>query len=102
LLVTTLEKLLLQGDFEVQGRGPLKFLAVEERSSSVLRLIAASLAGRLGRSKLRGVHMVDAEEISIEGDSSDVILDGEMFRAEIGRPIRLSPASPLSFVRLAA
>jgi hypothetical protein len=31
-----------------------------------------------------------------------VILDGETFRAEIGRPILLSPAAPLSFVRLAA
>ena len=90
LLVTTLEKLLLQGDFGGNGRGPLKFLAVEHRSSSVLRLIAASLAGRLGRSKLSGVHMEEADEISIEGDSSDVILDGEMFRAEIGRPIFLS------------
>jgi len=102
LLVTTLEKLLLQGDFGGRGHGRLKFLAVEERSSSVLRYMAASLAGRLGRSKLRGVHMEEADEISIEGDSSNVILDGEMFRAEIGRPIFLSPASPLSFVRLAA
>lgn len=102
LLVTTLEKLLLQGDFGGRGKGPLKFLAVEERSSSVLRYLAASLAGRLGHSKLSGVHMEEADEISIEGDSSNVILDGEMFQAEIGRPIFLSPASPLSFVRLAA
>ena len=102
LLVTTLEKLILQTNFGGQGHGPLKFLAVEEKSSSVLRYIAANLAGQLGRSKLRGVHIEEADEISIEGDSSDVILDGEMFRAEIGRPIFLSPASPLSFVRLAA
>jgi hypothetical protein len=102
LLVTTLEKLLLQGDFGGQGRGALKMLAVEHRTSSVLRLIAASLAGRLGRSKLGGIHMEEADEISIEGDRSDVILDGEMFQAEIGRPIFLRPASPLSFVRLAA
>jgi hypothetical protein len=102
LLVTTLEKLLLQGDFGGEGRGALKFLAVEHRSSTVLRFIAASLSGLLGRSKLSGVHMEESDEISIEGDSSDVILDGEMFRAEIGRPIFLRPASPLSFVRLAA
>jgi hypothetical protein len=31
-----------------------------------------------------------------------VILDGETFRAEIGRPILLKPAKSLSFVRLAA
>jgi len=74
---TLTEKLLLQGDFGGRGHGRLKFLAVEERSSSVLRYMAASLAGRLGRSKLRGVHMEEADEISIEGDSSNVILDGE-------------------------
>ena len=38
----------------------------------------------------------------IEGDSSMLILDGETFSAETGRPIRLSPARPLSFVKLAA
>jgi hypothetical protein len=31
-----------------------------------------------------------------------VILDGETFRAEIGRPILLKLAKSLSFVRLAA
>ena len=56
----------------------------------------------LDRLKLRGVHLEETDEISIEGDSSDVILDGETFRAEIGQPIVLRPAQPLSFVRLAA
>jgi hypothetical protein len=31
-----------------------------------------------------------------------VILDGETFRAERGFPINLTPAQPLSFVKLAA
>jgi hypothetical protein len=31
-----------------------------------------------------------------------VILDGETFRAENGRPIRLRTAQPLAFVKLAA
>jgi hypothetical protein len=48
------------------------------------------------------VHVEEADEISIEGESSSVILDGETFQASRGRPILLSPASPLSFVRLAA
>ena len=49
-------------------------------------------------------HRLDGRtnEISIEGDASEVILDGETFRADIGRPIFLRPARPLSFVRLAA
>jgi hypothetical protein len=51
---------------------------------------------------VRGVHFEEADEITIESDSSNVILDGEMFYAERGRPIHLRPAHPLSFVKLAA
>jgi hypothetical protein len=102
LAVTTLEKLLLSGELGSAGGGPLKFVAVEQRAGSLLGAFFASIRGRLGRKKLRGVHVEEADAISIEGDSSDVILDGETFRAEAGRPIFLRPATPLSFVRLAA
>ena len=102
LAVTTLEKLLLSGELGTSGGGPLKFVAVEQRAGSLLGAFFASLRGKLGRTNLRGVHVEEADEISIEGDSSDVILDGETFRAETGRPIFLRPAAPLSFVRLAA
>ena len=102
LAVTTLEKLLLSGEFGGHGRGSLKFVAVEQRPGSLLKAFFASIAGRLGRRKLSGVHIQEAHEISIEGDSSQVILDGETFSAEIGRPIFLRPAAPLSFVRFAA
>ena len=102
LAVTTLEKLLLSSEIGGKGRGLLKFVAVEQRAGSLLGAFFASLAGKLGQRKLSGVHVEEAEEISIEGDASQVILDGETFRAEIGRPILLSPAAPLSFVRIAA
>jgi hypothetical protein len=102
LAVTTLEKLLLSFEFGGRREGTLKLLAVEERPGSVLRALAASIGGRLGRSNVRGVHFEEADEITIEGDSSDVILDGETFRAENGRPIRLRTAQPLAFVKLAA
>lgn len=102
LVVTTLDKLLLSSHLQTSGRGPLKLLAIEESPGSLLRAFVASLRGRLGRSPMRGVHLEEADEISIEGDSSNVILDGEMFRATTGRPIRLRTAQPLSFVRLAA
>ena len=102
LAVTTLEKLLLSGEIGSAGRGPLKFVAVEQRAGSLIGAFFATLAGKLGRTKLNGVHVEEADEISIEGDASQVILDGETFSAEVGRPILLSPAAPLSFVRLAA
>jgi diacylglycerol kinase family enzyme len=102
LAVTTLEKLLLSSELAGQRSGALKLLAVEERPLSILRGLAASVAGKLGRKKVRGVHFEEADEITIEGDNSHVILDGETFRADRGIPINLRPAQPLSFVRLAA
>ncbi|HEX8841992.1 MAG TPA: acylglycerol kinase family protein [Sphingomicrobium sp.] len=102
LMVTTLDKLLLSMDVGGKREGSLKLLAVEERPVSVVAAFLASVAGKLGRSKVRGVHFQEADAITIEGESSDVILDGETFRAESGRPIHLRPAQPLSFVKLAA
>jgi len=102
LAVTTLEKLLLSGELGGKREGVLKLLAVEEQPMSLVRGFAASLFGKLGRSKVRGVHFEEVDEITIESDSSNVILDGETFRAERGRPINLRPALPLSFVKLAA
>ena len=102
LFVTTLEKLLLSGEVSSHGNGPLKFVAVEQKPVSMLRAFFASLMGRLGRTKLVGVHVEEADEISIEGEASQVILDGETFRAGVGKPILLKPAQPLSFVRIAA
>ena len=103
LVVTTLEKMLLATDLHTEGTGRLKLLAVEERQVfSLLRAFVASLRGKLAGTKLQGVHFQEADEISIEGDNSSVILDGETFHAERGRPIVLQTAQPLSFIRLAA
>jgi diacylglycerol kinase family enzyme len=102
LAVTTLEKLLLSSELGGRREGVLKLLAVEEQPMSILRGLAASLAGKLGREKVRGVHFEEADEITIEGENSNVILDGETFRAMRGFPINLKPAQPLAFVKLAA
>ena len=102
MAVTTLEKLLLSGELVGQRRGALKLIAVEEKPGSVLQAFFAALAGKLGRSAVRGVHFEETDEITIEGVGSNLILDGETFRAELGRPIDLRPAMPLSFVKLAA
>jgi hypothetical protein len=102
LAVTTLEKLLLSSDVTGKRPGALKLLAIEEAPMSLIRGLAASIGGTLGRSRVRGVHFEEADEITIEGESSNVILDGETFCAERGRPIYLRSAQPLSFVKLAA
>jgi hypothetical protein len=102
LAVTTLDKLLLSGEIRGRSRGALRLVAIDERPASVLRAFFATLLGKLGPSKTHGIHFEETDEISIEGESSRVILDGETFRAEIGRPIFLRLAQPLSFVRIAA
>ena len=102
LAVTTLEKLLLSTDFGAHREGTLKLLAIEAQPKSVIGAVFAKIVGKLGRAAVRGVHFQEANEITIEGESSNLILDGETFRAEIGRPIHLMPAQPLAFVKLAA
>jgi len=102
LAVTTLEKLLLSTNIGVHRQGTLKLLAIEARPKSVIRALLAKIGGKLGTFSLDGVHVKEADEITIEGENSNVILDGETFRAEAGNPINLRPAQPLSFVKLAA
>jgi len=102
LAVTTLEKLLLSTDFGTHRQGTLKLLAIEERPRSVIHALYAKIVGQISRSNLYGVHFKEADEITIEGESSELILDGETITAEPGRPIRLRTAQPLSFVKLAA
>ena len=102
LAVTTLNKMLLSNTIGGEGHGPLKVLAIEERAGTVLRVLAAGLTGGYKGKKMRGVHFEEVDEVTIGGESSHLILDGETFRAEPGRPIHLMPAQPLSFVKLAA
>ena len=77
-------------------------MAIEERPSTVLRAILTGLTGGYKGKKMRGMHFEEVDQVTIEGESSHLILDGETFRAETGRPIHLMPAQPLSFVKLAA
>jgi len=104
LMVTTLERLLLNshGMGRVAGSGALQLMVVEQSPIALLRALFASVLGKLGRSHLSGVHLERGDEIRIEGDRSSVILDGEIFEADAGRPIVLTHTAPVPFLRLAA
>jgi hypothetical protein len=102
LAVTTLNKMLLSQEIGGLGRGPLKVLAIDESPSSVLRVLLTGLTGGYKGKKMRGVHFEEVDEVTIEGERSHLILDGETFHAESGSPVHLMPAPPLSFVKLAA
>ncbi|APG62107.1 diacylglycerol kinase [Sphingorhabdus lutea] len=105
LIVTTLEKLLLGGrsasnDSKINGR--LKFLAVDERPWSMLRALAASIGGKLGKNHIDGVHIKQGDIIRIDGNNSSVILDGEIFTAYDESPIVLRSTPPVPFLKIAA
>ena len=102
LAVTTLNKMLLSNQLGGEGRGPLKVVAIEESPWTVLRALVTGLTGGYKGKKMRGFHFEEVDQVTIEGERSRLILDGETFHAESGAPIHLMPAPPLSFVKLAA
>jgi Diacylglycerol kinase catalytic domain len=103
LIVTTLEKLLLGGrSVDSSKAGRMKFMAVDQRPLAMLRMMTASLLGRLGRDKMEGVHIEQGDSIRIDGEQSSVILDGEVFEANNEHPIFLRSTAPVPFLRLAA
>lgn len=101
LIVTTLEKLLFGGWSDGGLRG-LKLMAVDRSPMALMRAVRASLAGRLGEKDLTGVHLERGDLIRIESERSSVILDGEEFTAQTGRPIVLRSTLPMPFLSLTA
>src|SRR3546814_18656166 len=82
--------------------GSMKLMAVDQSLPALFRMLFASLSGQLGKHKLSGIHLERGDMIRIEGDHSSVILDGELFKADEGRPIVLTSPAPVPFLRLAA
>ena len=75
LMVTTLQRLLFSGNMPGGGRaaGAMQLLVIERSLLAMLaRLRRGSIRGRLGRSRLRGVHLERGDEIRIEGGRSSV------------------------------
>ncbi len=103
VMVTTLQQILLGNQLRSDGNtGVMQLIILERSPIAILRAFFAGVTGRVGRYQIRGLHLERSDEITIEGEQSNVILDGETFSAEPGSPIHLRPAQPLSFVRLAA
>ena len=101
LIVTTLEKLLLNSRTGAVGAAGLKLLAIEQSPPALARALWAAIVGKLGREPVRGVHVQQGDLIRIESTGTSVILDGETFRAVEGRPIVLRSTPPIPFVKLA-
>ncbi|HEX2763374.1 MAG TPA: acylglycerol kinase family protein [Allosphingosinicella sp.] len=104
LMVTTLQRLLFKGHMPGIGArtGAMQLLVIDRNILALVGAFVAALRGRLGRKRLSGVHLERGDEIRIEGEQQSVILDGELFEADRGRPIVLTPTAPVPFLCLAA
>ncbi|MEO7178178.1 MAG: acylglycerol kinase family protein [Allosphingosinicella sp.] len=102
LMVTTLQRLLFKGSMPGAGArtGAMQMLVIDRNIAALLGAFFAAVRGRLGRHRMSGVHLERGDEIRIEGDHSNVLLDGELFQADCGRPIVLRPSAPVPFVAL--
>jgi hypothetical protein len=103
LMVTTLQRLLFKSTMPGAGprTGAMQLLVIERSVWALLRALIAAVRGRLGGTRLNGVHLERGDEIRIEGEHSNVILDGEIFQAAQGEAIILRPTPPVPFLRLA-
>jgi hypothetical protein len=104
LMVTTLQRLLFNSTMPGAGTrtGAMQLLVIDRSVRALIRALIAAVRGKLGGGQLKGVHLERGDEIRIEGDRSNVILDGEVFQAMTGDPIILTPTRPVPFLRLAS
>ena len=104
VMVTTLEKLLLNGNVRVEGQRPgaMQLMVIERNLLSIFGALFAAVRGKLGLRSIRGVYLERGDEIRIAGANNNIILDGEMFEAADERPIVLRPTAPVPFLKLAA
>ena len=107
LIVTTLEKMLFNFKPSETGTananlGRMKMLAVDQDLGALMKVGIAGALGKFGREEMSGVHFQSGDVIRIEGEQSNVVLDGEIFAASNGHPIILKSTAPVPFLSLAA
>jgi diacylglycerol kinase family enzyme len=104
LIVTTLERLLLmkRSMRNKNAIGRMQFLAIDQQAGAIVRFLLSVIFGRLGKNVQKGIHLERGDMIRIEGEGSNVLMDGELFSAQKGSPIVLKSTKPVSFLRLAA
>ncbi|MFZ5608782.1 MAG: diacylglycerol kinase family protein [Pseudomonadota bacterium] len=100
VMATTLSRLVMGLDpFMRQGKGSLKFTAIEYRRATIWRALLALLLGRFGRSMISGVHFRTVDAVRIMSTQA-VTLDGEMFAPQPGQAMLLDGTKSLDFVKL--
>lgn len=100
VVVTTLDRLLLgMRPFGREGRGTLKFSAVDMRPTGILNALRGLVTGSYGRKSLAGINVRRVTEIRITGNNP-ITLDGELYDAPVGQTIILKGNYKIDFVSL--
>lgn len=100
VMCTTLDRLLLRmRPYGVEGRGGLKFSAIEAGGGNVFRGIKGLITNRFGKKYIQGVHTRRSDEVRING-TDPVTLDGEIYYPVPGKEIVLRGNRSLTFVSL--
>ncbi len=100
VMATTLDRLLLGlRPYGKEGRGGLKFSAVEAGGGNVFRAMKGLITGGFGKKTINGVHTRRADEIRVDG-IEPVTLDGEIYYPVPGKEIILRGNRALTFVSL--
>ncbi|WP_262691303.1 diacylglycerol/lipid kinase family protein [Kordiimonas aestuarii] len=100
VMTTTLDRLLLRlKPYGKEGKGGLRFSAVEAGGSNVFGAMRGLITGAYGKKTIDGVHTRRSNEIRVEG-SDPVTLDGEIYYPLPGKPIILKGDRTLTFVSL--
>lgn len=100
VMATTLDRLLLRmRPYGQEGRGGLKFSAVEAGGGNVFRAMMGLLTGKFGKKTIVGVHTRRSDEIRVDG-TDPVTLDGEIYYPIPGKEIVLRGNRALTFVSL--
>lgn len=100
VMCTTLDRLLLRmRPYGQEGKGGLKFSAIEAGGGNVFRAIKGLLNTTFGKKFIQGTHTRRSDEVRI-GGTDPVTLDGEIYYPVPGKEIVLKGNRSLTFVSL--
>lgn len=100
VVATTLDRLLLGlRPYGRDGKGTLKFSAIEHRPRAIFAAAKGIMTGKFGRVTLEGVNTRRIDEIRISGNDP-VTLDGEIYDISPGQTVVLKGDKSLDFVSL--
>lgn len=100
VMSTTLDTLLFGAKpYGRDGKGGLRFSALEAGPGTLVRAVIGLITRRFGNASIEGLHVRKSDEVRIEG-TDPVTLDGEIYQPTPGRPVTLKGNRSLTFINL--